>query len=59
MLYSATASCWRLGKSKPNGDIRNFQGSKNKVILVFPAPMNAVYWPALYASCKSLLAEIT
>lgn len=30
MLYSATASCWRLRKSKPNGDIRNFQGSKIK-----------------------------
>lgn len=32
---------------------------KNKVILVFPGPMNTVYWLALYASCESLITEIT
>lgn len=32
---------------------------KNKIILVFPGLMNMVYWLALYASCESLITEIT
>jgi len=48
-----------IGKIQTKWRYQKLARVKNKVILVFPAPMNRVYWPALYASYESLIVEIT